>query len=597
MKCCVALAALLVALCAAAPAGAAPLHACGKHLECGVVSAPLDPSGATPGTVRLAVERYTPTGSDAAGTILALAGGPGQSSIDVLGLFQSSLAGALQNRSLVVFDPRGVGASGPLSCPAATSAASCAQEIGPSARYYSTAENVADMEAVRAALSISSWTVYGVSYGTYTGLAYARAYPSHVTRLMLDSVVPPDNDPPVQPSVFNAIRRLYGQGCEVGCPGLTPLQSLSQALLTADPDDAALAYVTLRESDFSPLLRAEIPMAFHLFAEGDHSALLHVASLAGGAGSTAPATLAGAANSIDEIDTIATRCEDISLPWAEGASADVAGAAGRAAFETIAPSLFAPFDSPTIFQSSDYFTCAGWPYSGSNPPRETAPLPSVPTLLLSGVDDIRTPMEDAATLAAQLPDATLVTVPNVGHAVLVSDTSGCAYKAVNAFLAGETPAQCQVAATPAPVDPLPPASLAAVAPAAPLSGTAGRVLRAVELTLHHDIGLGAAEWTAGGFTFGTAGGDAIAGGVPGHLLVELTRLSYMPGVALSGTLQSGSGRYLYGAIEVRLPGRGFGVVKIATNGRMSGTLGGHRFSISAAARMQLLGALAGLPAA
>src|SRR5262249_48709717 len=93
---------------------ATPLQPCGKHLTCGHVIVPLDPSGQLPGQVSHFVERYAQTANPTGGTVIALAGGPGQSAVDLLPGFADDLGPILANRALVVFDPRGVGRSGNL---------------------------------------------------------------------------------------------------------------------------------------------------------------------------------------------------------------------------------------------------------------------------------------------------------------------------------------------------------------------------------------------------------------------------------------------------------------------------------------------------
>ena len=51
-----------------------------------------------------------------------------------------------------------------------------------------TAHLIADIEALRARLGIDRWLVWGGSWGTTLGLAYAQAHPSAVTELLLASV-------------------------------------------------------------------------------------------------------------------------------------------------------------------------------------------------------------------------------------------------------------------------------------------------------------------------------------------------------------------------------------------------------------------------
>src|SRR5207244_2211985 len=102
--------------------------------------------------------------------------------------------------TLIAFDPRGTGRSGVLRCPelqadpSASPAreqalvAKCATEIGSSRSFYSTRDHADDIDAVRQALGVDKVSLWGTSYGTQLSVAYALTYPTHVARLLLDSV-------------------------------------------------------------------------------------------------------------------------------------------------------------------------------------------------------------------------------------------------------------------------------------------------------------------------------------------------------------------------------------------------------------------------
>src|SRR3954451_19689264 len=128
------LAVLGASLLAGAPAHAA-LKPCGPALQCGRVAVPLDPTGRVPGTVQLSVKRYSRS-SNPIGTVLALAGGPGQAAVPLLRAFENDLRPLLADHAVVVFDPRGVGRSGRLRCQVAGRTpvkriGSCARDLGP----------------------------------------------------------------------------------------------------------------------------------------------------------------------------------------------------------------------------------------------------------------------------------------------------------------------------------------------------------------------------------------------------------------------------------------------------------------------------------
>ena len=92
-----------------------------------------------------------------------------------------------------MLDQRGTGA-GALRCPALQRAMgtsdltvpppgtvqACARALGPNRRFYSTADTVADLEALRVALGADKLTLDGVSYGTFVAERYAIAHPDRV---------------------------------------------------------------------------------------------------------------------------------------------------------------------------------------------------------------------------------------------------------------------------------------------------------------------------------------------------------------------------------------------------------------------------------
>lgn len=53
---------------------------------------------------------------------------------------------------------------------------------------YNTLENAHDIEALRKALNLDSVIIWGQSYGTHLALAYARAYPSHISKMILGGI-------------------------------------------------------------------------------------------------------------------------------------------------------------------------------------------------------------------------------------------------------------------------------------------------------------------------------------------------------------------------------------------------------------------------
>ena len=135
----------------------------------------------------------------------------------------SLLGPIVSTRDLIVFDTRGTGFSHPLSCrslessnannPPGEAISKCAQQIGPTRRFYTTADSVADIEAIRVAGGYEKLVLYGTSYGTKLAEEYAQVYPSHVEALVLDSVVPPNGPDPLNRATFAAVPRILRQLC------------------------------------------------------------------------------------------------------------------------------------------------------------------------------------------------------------------------------------------------------------------------------------------------------------------------------------------------------------------------------------------------
>ncbi len=99
--------------------------------------------------------------------LMAINGGPGLSHIYMV---QNDLwQRVAHDRQVVLYDQRGTGASKPLA---------------PNASQ-SMDTQVADLEAVRAALHLDKVALVGDSYGGFLSMAYAAAHPEHVAKLVL----------------------------------------------------------------------------------------------------------------------------------------------------------------------------------------------------------------------------------------------------------------------------------------------------------------------------------------------------------------------------------------------------------------------------
>lgn len=584
-----------------------------NDFACGQLAVPLDPSGAGGEAITLAMRRHLAPVGDAREAVIALAGGPGQAAIPFTSAFTALLGPILSTRDLIVFDQRGIGMSHPLSCaafehlgerePSPMAVSICAGQIGSGRGFYETADTVADIEAIRQAGGYEKLVLYGTSYGTKVAERYAQRYPSHVSALVLDSVVLPNGPDPLRRSTFAAIPRVLRGLCAAhACARIThdPARDLARLVrvLHSHPlggravdshghshhvEVSAEAMLgVLFAGDFNPLLRAEFPAAVRSAVQGDRAPLARMLERAEGEGEDEPSSPESLTEGFDIPLYFATTCEEQALPFNRSASPATRRAEALAAVKALPASAFAPFTGADALAISDVGVCSDWPYSSQAPEVDEAPMPAVPTLIFSGEDDIRTPTADARTLAAQIPGAQLVVVPHTGHSALTTALGSCPRQALEAFFAGKAVRQCTLRSLPGiPPAPLAPRGLSRVSLARGTRGRAGRVLHAVLLTLEDfasQSALGLLAKIPGGKLFLNllevhigglrAGWGALSGGV-----IRLHGYTYVPRVAVSGKLSS-----RHGTLRISGPAGIHGRLHMTKSHTLTGVLGGERVS-------------------
>lgn len=192
--------------------------------QCAWLTVPLDYDDPTGATIRIRVSRAAASGppQDRLGSLIVNPGGPGASGVEFAPYLARTLAPDVTERyDIVGFDPRGVGASEPITCltgPETTRwqrtdvtpdtpaevrtlmnrAGMLAQgclELSPTiARHVGSTETVRDMDLLRAVLGDERLNLLGYSYGTYLGTRYAELFPDRVGRFVLDGAVDPRLD-------------------------------------------------------------------------------------------------------------------------------------------------------------------------------------------------------------------------------------------------------------------------------------------------------------------------------------------------------------------------------------------------------------------
>ncbi|MCW2970427.1 MAG: alpha/beta hydrolase [Solirubrobacterales bacterium] len=580
---------------------------------------PLDRTGAVPGSIALSVERRPATAGTSGVAVVALAGGPGQATLPLARFIAEAMSPALTTRDLLVFDPRGTGASGPLSCPALGAAEiatahslgeviqRCARQLGPARGAYTTRESVEDIEAVRQAAGYEKLVLYGTSYGTKVALEYARRYPQHVASLVLDSTETPDGPEPFHVDTFKAMRPMLRELCSThACDAVsrTPLSDLARLVaesslrpLTGNAYDgqgkrikrsitSRSLFEVLLAGDLNPATRAEVPAAVHAALGHDLGPLARVLTIAA---THPPHEESAGAN--DETLFIATSCEETPFPWQRGAPEATRAVEAEAALNSLPGSDFYPFDAESALLDMTIPLCVGWP-DASTPSPGGGPLPDVPTLILSGGQDLRTPTADAQRVAAMIPGSQLVRVPYTGHSVIGSDLSGCARSAVADFFAGSAVKPCVGTVDRFPPAPRAPSGISALAPARGLRGPQGRTVTAAVGSILDarrtvlELALDFGEVPVG-VAFGGLRGGSVRVTKAG---AQLDRFAYVPGVKISGLIptslllrNSGAAAQLSVSGSAATAGR----LRVQAGGRISGVLGGRSFHADVSAKVKV----------
>jgi pimeloyl-ACP methyl ester carboxylesterase len=370
--------------------------------------------------------------------LLVLAGGPGQPAVPLLGRFvDKALAAVRDGYRIVVFDQRGTGA-GALRCsalqremgasdlypPAAAAVRACATKLGVRRRYFGTDDVVADIDALRRSLGVDRIAIDGVSYGTYVAERYALAHPGHVSRLVLDSVVPQVGLTDLGIDEFRGTRRVLTSVCGRGCVDDLAIVVRRYGLGTRLLD--ALTTDSLVDPTFRTVF--DVPALLHEARSG-HRAPLDAFLRTAHAWDEAPA------EALDQGLHASALCADWRYPWGDS-SAPLAGRARRLgrAVAAIPPASLYPFDRSTASEMGFVRQCLPWS------PTPPTPLArgriTVPTLLVNGDHDLSTPLEWARKELALTTRGKLVVVPGAGHSTQSRASSDAGRAAVARFLLG-----------------------------------------------------------------------------------------------------------------------------------------------------------------
>ncbi|SHG94556.1 alpha/beta fold hydrolase [Streptoalloteichus hindustanus] len=182
-------------------------------VQCATVPVPTDYRNPNGPKIDIQISRRTSTRPDLRrGTLIMHQGGPGPHLDNAASVDKLLPRSVLDAYDIVSFDQRGFGTSAPVRCGLEPSeqftfpwplpggepamrqraeriAQKCAgQKLMP---FMGTANVARDVDRIRAALGERRVSYFGVSYGTYVGVAYDMLFPGRVDRVLLDSNVDP----------------------------------------------------------------------------------------------------------------------------------------------------------------------------------------------------------------------------------------------------------------------------------------------------------------------------------------------------------------------------------------------------------------------
>ena len=419
-------------------AGLHDAHPCAgvTGYTCATLDVPLDRANPARGTLHLQVGMGD-NSSAPHGVLLVLSGGPGQPGLPILdGYVSRALSAERAQYRIVVFDQRGTGAgaldctalqhemgSSDLTSPSARAVRACARKLGARRAFFGTDDVVADMEALRRALGVERWSLDGISYGTYVGERYALAHPSHVSKLVLDSVVPQVGEIDLGVAEFAAVRRVLGSVCGARC--VADLAAVVRRDRLGPQLFDALTFDSIADPTFRKFW--DVPAALHAARRGNRSQLDRFLAAASSIQRDTPAA------ALDQGLHASALCADWRYPWGNSA-APLAGRAAklRAAVARIPAKKLYPFDRRTASGNGFVRQCLPWT------PTTPTPLPHgklrVATLLVNGNHDLSTPLAWARQQLALTPRGKLVVVPGAGHSVQSRAVSNVGRRAVAHFL-------------------------------------------------------------------------------------------------------------------------------------------------------------------
>lgn len=436
-----------------------PAEATPSGVECAELTVPLDWQTPDDGrTTTIAVRVKRASGGDGLGFTFN-PGGPGSSGIDAGPGVYDLLPPSVRKRfDFVMWDPRGVGLSGPTLRGCEPTPSPDLPDTGPvdwgavwtayaeergranracfdanqdSAPYLGTWQVVRDLEALRAALGYTTWTYWGMSYGTRIASTYAMTFPGSLRATVMDGSLWP------QESIFRIAAQqpaawITGQQVYASIVGRAQGRKLTQVLTALDDTVvkldgirynrwmvSAIVYGSLGSQEFYPRVRTLI--------NGLHDALF---------ATPAARDLRATARLLESLET--KSASDAAPQYANAFihCADLHDRPSPQAAAQLAASAAETYGTTLGFTTGLAVTCMGLPadYSPAVPRGlDTITLRTPPVVVLS-TGDVRTPWVWGRTMANQYARSRTISYESSQHVTYLRTPSDCVNDQVTEYL-------------------------------------------------------------------------------------------------------------------------------------------------------------------
>jgi pimeloyl-ACP methyl ester carboxylesterase len=412
------------------------------HVRCGYVTVPENRRVDNGRPVKLAVAVFkSPSAHPAPDPLVYLEGGPGSQLVGPMGpsVVASGMPHYVGNRDLILVDQRGAGLSRPsLACRPKETLQQCRARLvksGIDLAGYNTVENAADIAALGPALGYKQVDLFGNSYGTTLALQVMRDFPRAIRAVVMDGITGPTFD------VFNdynggtwrSLQAVFA-GCAASSycnrtyPHLQKTFIQLLARLQTHPAKVRIyvialhRYVTgtfravdvwsgLGEVLANPRMVPYVPQMIAGVARGDYRAAVQYAE----------------ASQSQQYPDSAGMKESMNCSDGQSRSSPATIAAH---YQNVPAAVR---DAVIASQVAFLKSCNVWRVPSIAAVNHTYFRSAIPTMLLSGRYDTKTPLPLARALAPRLGHAYLVDVPTLSH--LVVGFGACPDSIASAFLA------------------------------------------------------------------------------------------------------------------------------------------------------------------